>query len=235
VIGRKAKAVAALAAALSIAALASSCGGGSGSERGTTTAEPATANAGVPAGTTTSKSEEAPKASEGAGRAKVHVLNVSTGPLRLTGGGSRRYRYPGDYNVIQDYGHEGAKPAFAGAARAVHGFFAARAKRNWPAACSYLSESMLTELETLSTHYKSLEGKSCSETVGFFAGKVPKSEAYEASEVDARSLRVDHQHGFLIFFSGGEAVRTSVGFEDGKWLVSSTFATPLRPGGAPKR
>lgn len=236
--------VPALAATLLIAVLLSACGDSgpdAGGEQGSSGASPASGGGSNATGT-----QEPAGGSDGAegGNSETtnpmessitkpgdisggQARNVKTGPLRISGGGSAQYRQPEDPNVIQNYGKEGGRPELEEAAAAVHGFFTAVARANWPAACSYLNEGMLEELETLASHFKKLAGESCPYTVSTFAEKIPARKARVMSEVDAVSFRTQSGQGFLIFRRANVPYRTSLEKEDGVWKVSSVFGTPV--------
>lgn len=152
---------------------------------------------------------------------------VST-PLKVSGGGSEQFRFKGGDNSIQEYGEESDESELQEAAEAVHGFYVARAEEDWGTACSYLAESMVSQLEALASQSPGLKGKGCAPVLKAFTSPLPASVRRETTVVDAGSLRRDDERGFLIYYDvEGKPYAMPLEDEAGAWKLTLLTATPL--------
>jgi hypothetical protein len=154
--------------------------------------------------------------------------DIDPAPLRVSGGGSAQFRVRGGDNSIQDFGEEGDESELQAAAEAVHGFYAARAEKDWARACTFLAKSMVAQLRQLVAQTSELQGKGCGSVLQAFTRPLPASTRREMTVVDAGSLRRDGDRGFLIY---RDAERTVYGIpledEDGAWKLTLLSGTPL--------
>lgn len=223
--------IAALLAAVLAAAALSACGGGSDSDTTSQTAPRESASGGKGQGQgSKSKKEELRGKLERAGKQKgsESPREVNTAPLRVSGGGSEKFRIKGGDNSIQEFGEESDESELQRAAEALHGFYVARAEERWARACSYLSESLTEQLEQLASRSKELDGKSCAATLAAFTVPLPEPARRESTVVDAASLREEGERGFLIYRGEeGDPFAMLMYQEDGEWKVAALAGTPL--------
>lgn len=149
-------------------------------------------------------------------------------PLKISGGGSEQFRNKGGDNSIQEYGEESDESELDEAAEALHSFYVARAEENWSSACTYLSKSMVQQLEQLAAQSPQLKSKGCAAILHAFTRPLPPSVARETTVVDAGSLRTEGEQSFLIYYGEGKvAYAMPMKQEDGGWKVTLLSATPL--------
>jgi hypothetical protein len=216
------------AVALSVAFLAA-CGGSSSSTSGSSQTTEATGtgdgaqqngSAGKPSGG--SQGQQGENGGQGGGSGPVAT------PLKVSGGGSGQFRSKGGDNSIQNYGEEGDESELEEAAEALHGFYVARAEKDWSTACSYLAKTIVRQLEQLAAQSPQLKGKDCAATLHAFTRPLPASVRRETTVVDAGSLRNEGEQSFLIYYGEGHtAYAMPMKQEDGGWKVTLLSATPL--------
>lgn len=223
--------IAALAAAAFVVALLAACGGSNSSTSSSTSAE--STSGGGPAHEENAKgSQDGNRAkqqntSDGKGSSGAESGEVST-PLKVSGGGSAQFRSKGGDNSIQEFGEESDESELEEAAEALHGFYVARAEEDWGRACSYLSSSMVTQLEQLAKQSPQLKGKDCAALLHAFTRPLPAAVRRETTLVDAGSLRSEGEQSFLIYRGeGGTVYAMPMKNEDGQWKVGLLAATPL--------
>ncbi|HXS33721.1 MAG TPA: hypothetical protein VN758_08120 [Solirubrobacterales bacterium] len=148
-----------------------------------------------------------------------------TGPLRITGGGSGQFRERGADNSIEEYGHEASRSELEQAASDVHSYLVARVEEDWTQACTYFSKDFRKQLEEEAPHSEQVAGKGCAATVDAYLSPVPRSERYESSKVEAGSLRVKGDTGFIFFNAaapdGGH--KLYMAREDGSWRIGGNL------------
>jgi len=220
--GTRIAALLAAAALLAFAGVLSSCGG-SGSDSGSTATKAsgeAEAEAGGKGSSEESRSSE-PKDGEGEPSGSVPVA-----PLRVSGGGSGQFRVKGGDNSIQDFGDEGSESELEEAAKALHDFYAARAREEWGRACANLSQTVAGQLEQLAERAK--QGQtSCPAALDAITPSLGAKVTRETTAVDAGSLRREDDRGFLIYRDGGGTVYAiNMADEDG-WRVGALAGVPL--------
>lgn len=156
---------------------------------------------------------------------------VKAAPLRVSGGGSAPFREPGGDNSIQDYGSEGDQAELEAAAEAVHSFLVTRAREDWATACSYLSSSMVKQLEELASQSEQLKGKGCAPILDALTASVPDATRTAMTEVDAASLRYDEERAFLLYHGADDTdYFIPMVEEQGNWKVSALASTPFYSG-----
>lgn len=219
-----------------VAGVLTACGEGSSTTPSTTTAPNQGAKQKSATGSQEKGSETAPRESKenDATRTKNSAdekgggsPDVST-PLRVSGGGSKQFRFKGGDNSIQEYGEESDKSELQAAAKVVHGFYVARSEEDWSRACSYLAKSMVSQLEMLAGQSPELKGKGCAPLLKAFTRPLPASVRRELTVVDAGSLRREGERGFLIYYDN-EHKPYAMPLEDesGTWKLTLLSATPL--------
>lgn len=221
--------LAALVAMLLATALLAACGGSSDSTSSDTdssaveeAAGPHSEPSGGSGGSQGGSNKSEGKGGDSGGSKKA---NVAT-PLKVSGGGSEQFTVKGGDNSVQEYGEEKGETELREAAEATHGFFVARAEERWADACSYLSKSLLQQLEQLAA--KS-ERTSCASFLSSFTTRLPPAVWREITTVDAGSLRQEGEQGFLIYYGAPEKTVYSMPmkFEDSEWRVGSLSGSAL--------
>lgn len=231
------RSIAVLAATALVALLLAACGSSdSGSSDSSSTEGPATtetnAQNGEPAGGSHGENDagggQPEQSSPGKNTTGFTAEEVET-PLKVSGGGSEQFRGKGGDNSIQEYGEESGESELQEAAEVVHDFFVARAVGDWAKACSYLSKSMLEQLEQLAASSTELKDRGCASFLEAFTGKLAAPAWRETTAVDAGSLRLDGEQAFLIYY--GEPDKTIFAMplaqEDGTFKVGALAGNPL--------
>ncbi len=214
-----------LAALLSVAALAA-CGGsdsspGSSSTEGNTETSSRTDEG---TGENGGKSSGQDAGDDGTGSG----ASVPTSPLEVSGGGSGQYRVKGGDNSIQDFGEESSESELEEAATALHDYYVALARSEWQRACSKLSDVVVGQLRALASQAKQGIGKGCAAILGGISPSLPASVARESTIVDAGSLRVEGDRGFLIYRGAeGTVYAINMALEDDSWKVGALAGVPL--------
>jgi hypothetical protein len=151
---------------------------------------------------------------------------TETGALRITGGGSGQFREPGRDNTVESYGREGTRAELRQAAEEVHAYLVAQLEKEWSEACSHLSESLRSKLEEpLPTKPK---GESCAKALRAIVVSLPHEQPREATEVDAGSLRIKGNFGFLFFNAATASPHKLLVFkEGGVWKPDGLLPTPV--------
>jgi hypothetical protein len=179
-------------------------------------------------GATKGSGAEAKESPPGKGPKKFTTDEVST-PLKVSGGGSEQFAVKGGDNSIQEFGEEADESELQEAAETVHGFFVTRAEGDWSAACSYLSKSMMEQLEQLAASSTQLENKGCASFLEAFTSPLSASTWREVTTVDAGSLRHDGEQAFLIYYGAPDKTVYAMPLaeEDGEWKVGALSGNAL--------
>jgi len=153
---------------------------------------------------------------------------VDPAPLKVSGGGSSQFRNEGGDNSIQEFGEESDETELDEAATALHGYFVARAREEWSAACSYLATTVRDQLSVLASRSDQLKDKGCAEILTALTPPLPAAVRHESTIVDAGSLRLEDERAFLIY-RGAEETEYAMLMEqeDDAWKVGSISATPI--------
>lgn len=226
--GTRIAALLATAALLAFAGLLCGCGSGSNSDSTATGASGETETTGGGGQGDSGKSQPSePKDAEGKGdRGAKGSAPVS--PLKVSGGGSGQFRVKGGDNSIQEFGEESTESELDEAAVALHALFAARAEEDWRAACARLSKTVKAQLRLLGEHSKSKSGPQlCPARMAALTPTFPIRVQRESTIVDAGSLRVEGDRGFLIYRGAGGTVYAINMAEEGGWKVASLAGVPL--------
>jgi hypothetical protein len=134
--------------------------------------------------------------------------------------GSDQFRDQSDSGLL-DFGEESGEAEREEAAEVVHGFYSARARKDWSATCAQLSRGVLAKIEHLATSATDLKDTSCPSFLKAFT-RLSRQEQRESTVVDAGSLRQQGPKGFLIYYGAGKVVYTMpLREEDGSWKVDS--------------
>jgi hypothetical protein len=144
-----------------------------------------------------------------------------------SGGGSGQFKTKGGDNSIQEFGGESSGSEFDEAATALHNYLDARAQRAWSAACRYLAAGVTKELIA---ELSGGEGPtSCGELLASLSADLPQAVLQEAAVADVGSLRVEDEHGFLLFHVADQAdYFIPMAREGGHWRVAA-FAPSVVP------
>jgi hypothetical protein len=140
-----------------------------------------------------------------------------------SGGGAAQFRTKGGDNSIQESGVEASAAERERAAGALHAYLDLRRAHNWPAACHYLSASLIVLLERaveLSPRRASPEG--CPAILAAMSKAVPQRLLAELTEVDVGSLRKNGERGFLLYHGpGGQDYVMNIVEEAGGWKMGN--------------
>jgi hypothetical protein len=140
---------------------------------------------------------------------------VEIGPLKVVGGGSASYRIPDHHTNVPKWGEETSTRELEAAAVVGHDYLVAMVERDWSRACSYASEILM---QILSSNPKGTE-KNCPALLSARA-KPPPGSDYEASEVEAESLRSDGSWAFLLYRAASAPYYMPMVKEDSGWKVN---------------
>jgi hypothetical protein len=239
------KLVAALLAAVLAALALAACGGddsttsdstSSGSASPPTSAQPSreerqAKQKGEEAKSGQSKSDDSAQSGDSAEEspsAAAKRAAAAVPPLKVSGGGSAKYRVKGGDNSIQEFGEESDEAELREAAEALHGFYVTRAEERWDAACSYLTAQLVEQFEAFASRAPKLKGADCGEFLKAFTRPLPPSIVREITRVDAVSLRREGDRAFLLYRGDeGTLYAMPMGQEDGAWKVGSVAPTPV--------
>lgn len=145
-----------------------------------------------------------------------------------SGGGSEQYRVKGGDNSVQDFGAEASEEEFDEAAAAVHGFFDARVRGDWEAACSYLASDVTASLKQITGNSEELQGADCATVLETISQGAPQSAFKAAAVADIGSLRVEGERAFVLYRgSGGTVFAMPMKNENGSWKLASLAGTPI--------
>jgi len=223
--------LAALCLAFALVALAG-CGGGGdhGESSSTHSAAP------QPEGETTTQAKPSPHPQAKPKR----TPNPSSGPPASSfqpkphsdsGGGSEQFTTPGGDNSVQEFGSEAKGEEFQAAASTLHDLLDARARRNWAAACEYLSRTAKLGLAQLGDNVPELKGGGCAAQLEALTGSISSKALREAAIADVASVRVQGDHGVVIYRGAhGQVEAITMAREGGEWKVASLSAAPLGSG-----
>jgi hypothetical protein len=220
--------IAVLAAMAIVALLLAACGSSGSSDSSSTGAQTSARDNGSAGGTEGENDAGESRPDEQEPRPdSLSAVEVET-PLKVSGGGSDQFRSKGGDNSIQEFGDEGDESELQEAAETVHSFFVARATGDWARACSYLSKQLQEQLEQLAESSTTLENKGCPSFLQAFTGHLSAKEWRAITTIDAGSLRLDGEQGFLIYFGTGHAAfAMPLEQEDGGFKVGALAGDAL--------
>lgn len=132
-------------------------------------------------------------------------------------------------NSIEEYGHEAGIGELKQAAAAVHAYLVARAEKDWNAACTLVSRELEERVKAILGIGGPPVHQSCAKMLARLApGEPPVADTpYKATEVDAGSLRVKGNTGFLFFNADTEGRKLIMSREGGEWKVAGLLPTAL--------
>lgn len=158
--------------------------------------------------------------------ASIAVTRVA--PLKVSGGGASQFMVKGGDNSIAEFGQEAARSELGQAAQAVHAFLAARARGEWPRACSLLGASQRSGVGKFASG-SSGEGASCRAGFEALFQEVSPAEARQLTAIDAASLRRKGDQAFLIYTAapGNTVYAMPLHFEGGTWKAAAIEGTVL--------
>ncbi len=227
------KLLAAVAAALLALGLAA-CGGGGSSTSTTGSTAAGTTSTQKEGGATTTAGGAGKNAGSGGKKGKSSASAEAKEASKFvpkhhtdSGGGSKQFIVKGGDNSVQEFGSEADTSELDEAATALHNFLDARAERNWAAACTYMSQTLIESLETLAAHTKELKG--CAEILGKLTNPAAMGNLRtEAAQADVGSLRIEGERAFIIYTGTDKAILAMpMANEGGTWKVASLAGTPL--------
>jgi hypothetical protein len=135
-------------------------------------------------------------------------------------GADGRSTAEGGDTSIQEFGHSADETELRAAAGTLHRYLAARARRDWSAACRYLSRPV-------KAGFAGFGG--CAKAMVALSGNVSEETLREAAIARVGELRLAGNRGFLIYRGPprGTLYAISVSRESGKWKLGSLVGTPL--------
>ncbi|HEX6456338.1 MAG TPA: hypothetical protein VF009_07445 [Solirubrobacterales bacterium] len=163
----------------------------------------------------------------GGGSTSTSATSASGGATTQASSG-RQPKPENSINSTPTQSREAGTAARAQAASTVKAFLDAQAKRNWGAACSYLSAPLRRGLEAASRRSSSPApaGKGCGSIMAGFLSKMPPAVVHRTAEVHPLSLRVKGAEAILVYRDGaGTPNDMPLRREGGKWRVN--FLTGL--------
>jgi len=154
---------------------------------------------------------------------------AEVGPLRVSGGGIGQFREAGADNSIEQYGHEASREEMKQAAKVVHGYLVARVDSDWRVACSFASEELKERVRKILEFAEKAANPDCPHAMAALAqGEPPVADTrYRSTVVNAGSLRVKGDYGFLFFNAGEEGRKLIMTRQIGRWKVGGLLPTPL--------
>ena len=134
----------------------------------------------------------------------------------------------GGDNSIQEFGVEARADERVQAARVFQAYLNARAEGEYALACSYLSESMKSQLASFGGQARGQSPPDCAQTMRAFTQGVPKAALRNAAEIRVLSMRVEGGQAFLLY-RDGENLPSAVPMneEGGAWKVSAIAGSAL--------
>lgn len=140
--------------------------------------------------------------------------------------GSDQFRDQTDSPLL-DFGDEGSEAEMEAARKAVRGFYLARSRDDWGAACAQLSSAALAKIEHLAISATDLDDKSCPSFLGAFTS-LGEQERRESTIVGDSSLREQGDKAFLIYRGAREIVYAMPLSREGEeWKLASLSSKPL--------
>jgi hypothetical protein len=223
------RSIAVLAATALVALLLAACGSSdSGSSDSSSTATQTSAQDNGSGGGTEGENDAGESQPEQEQSPSSFSTEEVETPLKVSGGGAEQFRTKGGDNSIQEFGDESDESELQEAAETVHSFFVARASGDWATACSYLSKQMQEQLEQLAGSSTTLKDKGCASFLQAFTSHLSAQEWRDVTTVDAGSLRLDGEQGFLIYFGAGHtAYAMPLKQEDGGFKVGALAGDAL--------
>jgi len=148
---------------------------------------------------------------------------IETGPLRVSATGIAPFRERGRDNSIEEYGHEASRAELEQAATLVHEYLVARVSKDWARACALSAPFLRQHIRVIYELVHPQKPRSCGEMLKTLApGEPPIADTTrEATEVDAGSLQIEGDTGFLFFNAK----------TDGRKLIMARIGEIWMPGG----
>lgn len=145
-----------------------------------------------------------------------------------SGGGVKPFESKAGDNSVQESGEEASSDDLAEAAATLHAFLDARAARAWKVACAQMSSAVVEELVS---QLGSSTGKQagCAGVLYSLTAAVPDGALRKSAAADVGALRVEGDHGFILFRGpGGQKFFMPMVQEGGHWKVAAVAASPLQ-------
>jgi hypothetical protein len=184
-----------LALALLAAAGLAACGGGGSSN--STSAQGGSTPTATRASAPGSGSENAGK-QPAAGKASGSKGSSGSASGGTSSEGSASFRAPTADNSIPNFGAEAPTSQRSRAAAVLAGFLAARARGDWPMACTYLSSSTRAGVQRFSGAAK--RKASCGALLAALSGSSPAATRADTFVHGLASLRIKGTSGFALFY-----------------------------------
>jgi hypothetical protein len=142
--------------------------------------------------------------------------------------GAAAFEVKGGDNSIPEFGSEASEPELQAAATALHAYLDARAARAWSAACSYLSPGIAASLVTQLGGTGKAAGASCPEILATLSAGASPSALREAAVAKVAALRMEADHGFLLFHGArGVDYFMPMTREGGAWTIAAVAPSAM--------
>jgi hypothetical protein len=228
VIWRGTRLIAALAALALCAGALSACGSSDSNSGSSSSSTSSTDSEKSGEGASEKKQANGSGTQQGSKEGGEPPGSAATSPLHVSGGGSGQFRVKGGDNSIQDFGEESSEGELEEAAVALHEFLVARAEEDWRTACARVSKIVAQQLEQLGSRSQS-GNKSCPAALAALTPPLPPAVQRETTIVDAGSLRVEGERGFLIYRGAEQTIYAiNMAHEDERWKVGGLAPVPLQ-------
>ncbi|HWW67762.1 MAG TPA: hypothetical protein VNY83_07230 [Solirubrobacterales bacterium] len=226
---RARRALVPLLALLAAAALAA-CGGG-GSSTASTTSTAATSG---PSASATTPPPPVGASGRSGGRSSGTHSSSGAAPVNPNSKGSAGFVAPTGDNSIPNFGAEAASADRSRAEVALRAYLAARARGDWPAACSGLAASVRKQVQAFAGAAKG-KAKGCAPLYKALSAGAPAAARANAFTHGLASLRVKGQSGFALFYGPhSQKYVMPMTSEGGKWRMTQ-LAPIAYPLGAPTK
>ncbi len=155
---------------------------------------------------------------------------IRTGPLRVIGSSGKGVRR----NELSHYRHENGfiagKRELSAASVSAHAYLVAWVGKDWKDACKQMSKALVARLRKIFSRASKPMHQDCVWMIGNVAsgeGAIAKTSV-EATEVNAESLWVQKNTGYLFFSSDNRRRQLLMRREGGAWKVDAPLPSPLR-------
>ena len=129
---------------------------------------------------------------------------------------------------IEGFGSEASGAEREAILSSFEDYLDAIAQRDYPTACSHLSETVQSSLEQLVV--KSLKGKGCAAILPKLLSPSAPQTAREQAEGKVAKVRFEGERGFVVFHApGAKLYQQTMQREGGSWKVASVAASVLVP------
>jgi hypothetical protein len=176
---------------------------------------------------TTSSATTAPSATKGGSAVDQATRKVARAQPRF-GPTSDVPQVKGGDNSIQNYGSEASGSDRLAAARILTSYLSSISAGNAKTACALLATSATEQMQQVGANPAG-GSAGCPALVGRIVSNLPAELKHQLADVRVLSVRVDGEHGFIIFDGVGPKVANMpLVKESGGWRVAAIGPIPLQ-------